>query len=496
MNITPASVQSGERKRLMPQSHPTHVEPDSLQRRIGLRSAVLFNMLEMIGVGPFITLPLVIAAAGYRLSVWAWVLGAAIAVADGLVWAELGAAFPRAGGSYAFLREMYGPSGAGNWLSFLYVWQVSFTAPLSIASGCIGLSSFLAWFWPGLDGSPIAALPALHYSSFAATATCLLVTALLYRNLSAVTRLAWVLFVGVLAAIAGVIVSGLTNAAAHGGWQTPSSPALPFALSLSGLAQATLLATYCYWGYYNIAFLGGEVKKPEKTIPRAILLSVLIVAAFYVTMNLAVLPSMHAAGGVGAQAGTTARPQLVADIAQAAFGSFAGRLMAALIIWTAFASVFSLLLGYSRVPYAAARDGNYFHFFAAVHPRHGIPHRSLVALGLVAAAFCFFSLQDVITMLVITRILLQFFLQQAGVILLRVQRPELARPFKMPLYPLPPLAAMAGFVFILVNRSEALKGLAVALGIGVSGTAIYLYRAKKVGEWPFASDATSSGDKI
>ena len=139
-----------------------------LQRRIGIRSAVLFNILEMIGVGPFIALPLVIAAAGYRLSVWAWVLGATIAVADGLVWAELGAAFPRAGGSYAFLREIYGPNRAGNWLSFLYVWQVSFTAPLSIASGCIGLSSFLAWFWPTLDRAPFAFLPAVHYSNFAA----------------------------------------------------------------------------------------------------------------------------------------------------------------------------------------------------------------------------------------------------------------------------------------------------------------------------------------
>src|ERR1022692_2316966 len=163
----------------------------TLERRIGLRSAVLFNMLEMIGVGPFITLPLVIAAAGYRLSVWAWVLGAAIAVADGLVWAELGAAFPRAGGSYAFLREIYGPDRAGNWLSFLYVWQLSFSAPLSIASGCIGLSSFLAWFWPRLDTAPIAVLPALHYSNFAAAAACLMMTWLLYRNLKTVTWMAW-----------------------------------------------------------------------------------------------------------------------------------------------------------------------------------------------------------------------------------------------------------------------------------------------------------------
>ncbi len=457
----------------------------SLERRIGLRSAVLFNMLEMIGVGPFITLPLVIAAAGFHLSVWAWVLGAAIAVADGLVWAELGAAFPRAGGSYAFLREIYGSNRAGNWLSFLYVWQLSFSAPLSIASGCIGLSSFLAWFWPGLEQAPIVALPALHYANFAAAGACLLVTALLYRNLSQVTRLAWLLFVGVIAAIAGVIVSGFAHAAATGGWQLPAGPSQSIAAAMGGLAQATLLATYCYWGYYNITFLGSEVKKPERTIPRAILLSVLFVSAFYVAMNLAVLPSLR---GAAAHTAETAmlRLQLVADIAQSAFGQWAGRLMAALIVWTAFASVFSLLLGYSRVPYAAARDGNYFAFLAAVHPRHGIPHRSLVALGLVASAFCFLTLTQVITLLVVTRILLQFFLQHAGVMLLRVQRPELERPFKMPLYPLPPLVAMAGFVFMLVNRNNALKGLAVAMCIALAGTAIYLWRARRMRQWPFA----------
>jgi len=466
----------------MTHSQPIAASTGSLQRRIGLRSAVLFNMLEMIGVGPFITLPLVIAAAGYRLSVWAWVLGAAIAVADGLVWAELGAAFPRAGGSYAFLREIYGPERAGNWLSFLYVWQLSFSAPLAIASGCIGLSSFLGWFWPGLEQAPVAGLPALHYANFAAAGACLLVTALLYRNLSQVTRLAWVLFAGVMAAIAGVIVSGFVNTA--GGWQMLASPAQPLAAALGGLAQATLLTTYCYWGYYNICFLGGEVRRPERTIPRAILLSVLFVSAFYVAMNLAALPSMRDAAAHVA-AGETVRLQLVADIAKSAFGPLAGRLMAALIVWTAFGSVFSLLLGYSRVPYAAARDGNYFRFLDAVHPKHGIPHRSLAALGLVAAGFCFFSLAQVITMLVITRILLQFFLQQAGVMLLRVQRPELARPFRMPLYPLPPLVAMGGFVFILVNRSHALDGLAVAAGIGVSGTLIYLYRAWRLGQWPF-----------
>jgi amino acid transporter len=460
----------------------------TLERRIGLRSAVLFNMLEMIGVGPFITLPLVIAAAGFRLSVWAWVLGAAIAIADGLVWAELGAAFPRAGGSYAFLREIYGPEGAGNWLSFLYVWQVGFTAPLSIASGCIGLSGFLAVFWPSIDAAPIAALPAIHYANLAAAAACLLVTVLLYRNISSVARLAWVLFAGVMAALIGVIVSGFAHAAATGGWHMPAAPplsALGRMGTLGGFAQATLLATYCYWGYYNICFLAGEVRRPERTIPRAIMLSVLFVAGFYILMNLAALPSL---GDAATHAGESAvlRFQLVADIARSAFGPWAGYTIAALIVWTAFASVFSLQLGYSRVPYAAARDGNYFRSLAALHPKHGIPHRSLVALGLVGAFFCFFSLTQVITLLVITRILLQFFLQQFGVIYLRVRKPDIPRPFRMPLYPLPPLFAMAGFGFLLVYRVHAVKELAVAAGIAVSGTVLYFLRAHRLRQWPFA----------
>jgi len=464
--------------------NPATDKPATLERRIGLRPAVLFNMLEMIGVGPFITLPLVIAAAGYRLSVWAWLLGAAIAVADGLVWAELGAAFPRAGGSYAFLREIYGPDRAGNWMSFLYVWQLSFSAPLSIASGCIGLSSFLAWFWPGLESAPVAALPALHYANFTAAAACLFVTWLLYRRLSIITGTAWVLFVGVMAALAGVIASGFAHAAANGGWRMPASPALSIPIALGGLAQATLIATYDYWGYYNITFLGSEVRQPERTIPRAILLSVVFVSAFYVTMNLAALPAVHDAA-THAAAGASVHLQLAADIAQSAFGHWAGRLMAALIVWTAFSSVFSLLLGYSRVPYAAARDGNYFRALAAVHPRHGIPHRSLVALGAVACGFCFFSLQQVITMLVITRILLQFFPQQIGVMLLRARQPELKRPFRIPLYPLPPLAAMAGFAFLLINRVNAAWGLTLAAGIACSGTLVYLWRARRLGQWPF-----------
>jgi APA family basic amino acid/polyamine antiporter len=466
-----------------------------LARRIGLPSAVVLNMMDMIGVGPFLTLPLVIAAAGSRFAVWAWFLGAAIAVCDGLVCAELGAAFPRAGGSYTFLRQIYGEHGAGRWISFLYVWQLSFSAPLSIASGCIGLATFLAYIWPPLAAQPLASIPFLHGTNLVAAATCLLVVALLYRNLTQITRMAWVLFAGVLLTLTGVIVSGFVSgahtgmaqgaAAGGGGWQLSNLIAWPSVALLPALAQATMITCYDYWGYYNICFLGSEVKRPEKTIPRAILISIAVVAALYVAMNLAVLPSLDVVSTAAAKQGMQARLALVAEIAQSAFGRVAGQVLAALILWSAFSSVFSLLLGYSRVPYAAARDGNYFSGLAALHPRHGFPHRSLIALGMVATCFCFFSLGEVITLLVVIRILLQFLLQQAGVIWLRWRQPELVRPFRMPLFPLPPLLAMAGFLFVLAYRPHPLRELGAAGAIAASGTLIYMIRARARRDWPF-----------
>ena len=455
-----------------------------LTRRLGLPTAVALNMMEMIGVGPFVTLPIILATAGARFSVWAWILGAFIALCDGLVWAELGATFPDAGGSYAFLRHLYNPRRAGRWISFLYVWQLSFSAPLSIASGCLGVAAFTVWLFPAL-AIPIPGVPFLHTTSLIAAAACLLVTLMLYRNLTAVARLAWILFFGVLVTIIGVVASGaVVSAGIHPSPTFNSLVGWPTLALAPALAQATLIACYDYWGYYNICFLGSEVRNPQRTIPRAILISLAIVAALYLAMNFALLPALHSTAL--ASADPTSRIALVADLARAAFGSTAARILAALILWSAFASVFSLLLGYSRVPWAAARDGNFFRALDRLHPRHGFPHRSLVALGLTATLFCFFSLSQVIALLVVIRILLQFLLQHFGLLALRRRRPELPRPFRMPLYPLPVFAAIAGFVFILVFRPHPLVELAAALAIAASGSAIYLLSARRHHNWPFS----------
>jgi amino acid transporter len=464
---------------------------------VGLAGATTLNMIDMIGVGPFITIPLIVTAAGGPQAMLGWIAGAVFALCDGLVWAELGAAMPEAGGSYQYLKQIYGPKSLGRLLSFLFIWQLSFSAPLSIASGCVGLAHYAGYIWPELNrtllahtfhaGLPIAGSfdvsIVVMSGTFLAMGCCAFIVFLLYRRVTAVARLAELLWVGVAATIVWIIWAGLTHFDSSRAFDFP-----PGAFQLSpgfftGMGAAMLIATYDYWGYYNVCFLGGEVKDPGRTIPRALITSIVVVAAIYVVMNvsvLGVLPWREMLGHTGEQ-----NNYIMSVFMERIYGSWAGRLVAALIIWTAFASVFSLLLGYSRVPYAAALDGNYFKAFSRVHPEKRFPTVSLLALGAVAMLFCFLRLADIIAALVVIRILLQFIVQAVGVMVLRRRQPDLPRPFRMWLYPLPALLAIAGFLFILVSRNNFQRELKYALVILIAGLALYFARSWKRGEWPF-----------
>jgi len=469
-----------------------------LIRGIGLGSATALNMIDMIGVGPFITIPLIVSAMGGPQAMLGWILGAIFAMCDGLVWAELGAALPGSGGSYRYLREIYGPNRLGRLVSFLFIWQLSFSAPLSIASGSIGLAGYASYFWPALQNQyasrdwslalPLLGILQLRWlvsgATFLAIGIVLVATLLLYRKITHIGWMSKLLLAGVLGTIGWIIFAGLTHFNAA---RVFSFPPGAFALShdfFLGLGSAMLIATYDYWGYYNISFLGDEVKEPSKTIPRALLLSILLVACLYVVMNvsiLAVVPWWDLIRPAQSNSGLF----VVSIFMQRIYGVWAANLVTALVMWTAFASVFSLMLGYSRVPYAAALDGNYFRAFARVHPQHRFPYVSLLALGGVALLFCFFSLADVIAALVVIRILLQFLVQAVGVIVLRIRRPDLPRPFRMWLYPLPALIASFGFVFILISRKDFVKEIRYAAVILIAGLLIYFIRAWRNRDWPF-----------
>jgi APA family basic amino acid/polyamine antiporter len=465
---------------------------------MGLRTAVLLNMLDMVGVGPFITLPLIIGAMGGPQAMLGWVFGAFFAICDGLVISELAASMPNAGGSYYYLKEIYGPRKLGRLISFLFIWQLTFSAPLSIASGAIGLAHYSSYFFPGLKTELAAhnlsvTLPFLGnlqaratvgIGTFLALGVVVLAVVLLYRRNTAIAKLSHVLSGGVFLALGWIIFAGITHFNAKMAFTFP-----PDAFHLSpefftGLGAAMLVATYDYWGYYNVCYLGEEIKEPEKNIPRAVLISIIVIAILYITMNVSVI-GVIPWQELMATAKSDTRFYVMSVMLQRIYGAWAGYAITALIVWTAFASVFSLLLGYSRVPYAAALDGNYFGVFGKLHPKHKFPHVSLIVLGLVALAFCFLSLADVIAALVVIRIMLQFLLQAIGVMIIRKRQPDRPRPFRMWLYPLPALIASAGFLYILFSRPNFGKEIKYAFVLLIVGTAIYLVRSALRREWPF-----------
>ncbi len=478
-----------------------------LIRGIGLGSATALNMIDMIGVGPFITIPLVVSAMGGPQALLGWLLGALLAICDGLVWAELGAAMPGSGGSYQYLREIYGPNRLGKLVSFLFIWQLSFSAPLSIASGAIGFAGYTSYLWPGLEQQYAARqwslnLPLLGTlqirwlaagTTFVAIGIVLVAVLLLYRRITHIGRISKFLWVGVIGTIGWIIVAGLTHFNSTRAFNFP-----PGAFSLStgfwmGLGSAMLFTTYDYWGAYNVCFIGDEIKDPGKNIPRAVLLSILLVAGLYLLMNVSILGVVDWHEMLRASESNN-KLYVVSIFMQRIYGPWAANLVTALVMLTAFASVFSLILGYSRVPYAAALDGNYFKAFARVHPVHRFPHISLLALGGTGLLFCFFSLADVISALVVIRILLQFLLQAVGVVILRIRRPEMPRPFRMWLYPVPAILAIVGFAYIVVKRHDSLKEIRYAAVILIVGLIIYMLRAWRTRDWPFRATLPSPAE--
>lgn len=463
----------------------------ALERTLTLRGAVTLNLLDMIGVGPFLTLPLLISAMGGPQAMLGWLCGATLAVFDGLVWAELGAAMPEAGGTYRYLSAMY-PGRWGRWLSFLFVFQLCFSAPLSVASGCVGLAQYAGRLLPALAAP--AANHALHLGAYTfgisvgpatllAIVVVLAAVALQYRSLAEMRLLSLVLLTLVLLTIVwsvatGVLFGHFAKVIAF----PPNAFHLDHAFFM-GLGSAMLVATYDYWGYYNVTFLGGEARDPGRTIPRAVLMSVGIVAVLYLTLNASVLSVLGAPELMAAQ-NVEARRALLSQFMQTAYApslgihtaNVLGEVAAVLVMVTAFASVFSLLLGYSRIPFAAARDGNFLSAFGRLHRTRNFPYVSLLALAGVACLCCFLSLGDLIASLVVLRIVLQFSLQHAGVIALRIRRPDLPRPFRMWLYPLPPLAALAGFAFVVFSRPNFGRELLLAAVVAIAGTMVFFLR--------------------
>ncbi len=451
---------------------------EQLERGLGLAEATALNVTFMVGIGPFVVIPLVVQAMGGPQSLIAWVLGAMLALFDGCVWAELGAAMPEAGGSYVFLREAYGPKSWGHLMSFLYIWQTLFQGPLSIASGALGFADYSTYLTAkSAEAARILGMFGKHAESVMAATIVLIAVFLLYRQIRAIGRISIVLCVIVIGTILWLIYGGATHF--HPGLVL-TFPKGAWNLSwifFAGLGHATVQTVYSYLGYYNVCNLGGEMKNPERNIPRAIFLSIIGISILYFAMQtsiLGVIPWQEAAK----------TKAVVSLFVQRVFGSGWANLATVLILITAFGSVFSATLGYSRVPYAAAQDGNFFAIFGRVHKKGHFPYISLLALGAVAIIFSLsLTLRDAIRSILAMRCIIQFVAQAAGLVLLRRKWGAGRLPFRMWLYPLPVAIAIIGWTAIFISTgSGPMLAAAAAASVGIL---VYLVRANWRHEWPF-----------
>ena len=447
--------------------------PDTrLERGLGLKEAAALNMIDMVGIGPFIVIPLVIGAMNGPQCILAWIIGAALSFADGFVWAELGAAMPAAGGSYPFLKELYGPEKWGKLFSFLFIWQTVFQAPLVVASGAIGFAQYLTYLVP---------LNTIQQKIVSGILVILLII-LLYRHITTVGKITLLLWIGVFGTVLWLIFGGVTHFNPQLAFDFPDG-AFSFSwIFMAALGNASVKTIYTYLGYYNVCHLGSEIKNPQKNIPRSIFISIGGIAVLYLLMQTSIL-------GVIPWREAQHSEFIVSTFFEKIYGSTAGTVATILILWIAFSSLFAVMLGYSRIPYAAAIDGSFFSVFAKVHPKKHFPHVSLLVLGIFGFIFSLlFRLSEVISAILAMRILVQFIAQAAGIIFLKKKKPKGFFPFKMWLYPLPAIVAILMWIGLFL--STGFYFVLGGLGMIILGTVVYLVRAFKLNDWPFVKTET------
>jgi amino acid transporter len=445
---------------------PEGARGPGFEQGIGLRTAVAINMTQMCGIGPFVTIPLMIAALGGPQAVFGWVVGALLALVDGLVWAELGAAMPGAGGTYLYLREAF-QYRTGRLMPFLFVWTAMFTIPLIMATGVIGLVQYLGYLIPGM-------------SWFAIHAVSLLVVALvvfaLYRRVTKAGAISTVLWVVALLSLLIVIVASLTHFHAKLAFTYPHHAFAFGGPFWAGLGGGLLIGIYDYLGYNTTAYMAAELKDPGRVLPRSIIISVFGIMVAYLAMNIGVL-------GVVPWQQAAKSESIASLVLENTWGKAAADVTTVLILLTAFGSIFAGLLGGSRVPYNAARDGLFFRPFARLHPRHHFPHVALLVMGLITAIGSFFSLSTVISVLLAVFVIVQAIAQVVALTVLRRRQPELRRPYRQWLYPIPSLLALAGWIY--VYKSSGHTPIIFSLVVLAAGLVAFLIWAKVEREWPF-----------
>jgi amino acid transporter len=483
------------------------MQTGSLQRHFGLLHATALNVTMIVGAGVFITIPLMLKELPGPYALLGWLAAGGLMLIDGLIWSELGATLPGSGGSYLYLLEGYGRERWGRLMAFLFIWQFLISGPLELASGLIAIAQFAdslsPWFsefnraysrewviwgsdevtlalgsWKFPLGMSEGITVAVGPARLIGLGLGLLTILLLYRRITVLGRLTILFWLGVLAVIGWILVEGFRHFDPLVAFRFTGAAAEPPEHFSRGLGAAMRLAMYSYLGYYTICYIGDEVRAPGRTIPRSILLSALLVCALFVGLHLAMLGTVP----WDSMPKSLDSYSLPAAFMERLHGSgWAVTLVTVLLIWSCFGAAFAGMLGYSRIPYGAARYGHFFAGLGRVHPRHRIPHLALLLVGGLTLFWSVFSLETVIDALIVTRILIQFVGQIAAVVLLRREK-GWARPYTMWLFPLPCLLALVGWMYMYLTAAP----LFIVLGLVtiLAGGAMFLLWSWRTGGWP------------
>jgi amino acid transporter len=470
-----------------------------LTRGIGVWQATALNITMIVGAGVFATIPLMLRELPGPYALLGWLAAGALILVDGQIWSELGAALPGSGGSYKYLLFAYGPKRWGRLMAFLFIWQFLISGPLELGSGFAAIAQFSTDLSPGFKeynenskaewiiyewkekGEQQSIGMSFRPARWLAFSFGVVIIALLYRNISSLGKMTVALWLGVLGTIAWVLIEGFMRFDPTTAFSMEHAGQLPDAFA-GKLGAAMILAIYSYLGYYNVCYIGDEVRHPGRTIPRSIVLSALTVVVLFVGLHLAMLGTIPW-DSIPRTKEELDVYNLPAKFMRVIHGDWAASTITVLLIWCCLGSAFAGLLGYSRIPYGAARNGHFFSIFARVHPGERIPHISLLLVGALMLFWAFFDLQTVINALITTRILEQFVGQIVAVVLLRIYQPERYRPYKMLLYPLPCLLALVGWLYLYCSAGW----IFITLGIGTltAGVLVFLFWSHYTGTWPF-----------
>lgn len=455
--------------------------PSRLERRIGPFQATTFNMSQMCGIGPFITIPAMVIAFGGPQAILGWIAGAVLALCDGLIWAELGASMPGSGGTYVYLREAF-QYRTGRLMPFLFIWTAILFIPLTMSTGILGFVDYLGYIIPGMSSLT---------QDLVGLVVIACITLLLWRNIGSLGRITVGLWGVMILTVLLVIIASLTHF--HGG-QVFHYPKGAFDIGHGGFwvsfAAGLTVGIYDYLGYNTTSYMGGEMKTPGKTIPRSVVYSVLAIMVIYLTLQIGMLGVVpwHEMTNTS----SAAYSSLASVVLKTAWGDTIAKIVTALILITAFTSVFVGLLAGSRVPYDAAHDGVFFKQFARLHPTKHFPIAGVVtmcvftAIGFIIGELT--SITVLIQLLTTVMVLVQALGQAAALVVLRRRQPRLHRPYRMWLYPVPLVIACIGWIVIFVysdKNAPTLHPIQLSLAWVAAGIVAFLIWARFERIWPF-----------